>query len=195
MREIGQDPTRAGLVTSRSAKVARNDEQRNSDGGRCRLQREGRRQGNHLRSAGGGAGRGYAQEAWRGMGRARRHQSQDRRLRHLPPLEGICRRLHASWRRRIANCASKTRWTSTRTPSRADSSSSRSNRWPSAASPPSRPSRSWCRRCARPSARRSSSSSRTASTRWSAASSSAWTATACSSTSAAMPKASFRAVT
>ena len=45
--------------------------------------------------------------------------------------------------------------------------SSRWNRWRSAASPRRQPSRSSCRRCARPSARRSSTRTRTASARWS----------------------------
>ena len=44
------------------------DEQRDPDGRGRRLQREGRRQGNHLRGAGGGAGFGRAQEARRGPG-------------------------------------------------------------------------------------------------------------------------------
>ena len=34
---------------------------------------------------------GYPQEARRGVGRARIDRPQERRLRHLPPLEGVCR--------------------------------------------------------------------------------------------------------
>ena len=90
--EIGKTRLVAGLVGRQRYGGKGRDEQRNPDGRRCRLQREGRRQGNHLRGAGGGAGFGHAQEARRGMGRARRHQPQDRRLRHLPPLEGVRRR-------------------------------------------------------------------------------------------------------
>ncbi len=33
---------------------------------------------------------GYPQETWRRAGRARPDRSQDRRLRHVPPLESIC---------------------------------------------------------------------------------------------------------
>ena len=78
----------------RSDQESKDHEQRNLDGGRRRIQREGRRQGNHLRRARGGARIRDPQEARRGARRARCHQPQDRRLRHVPPLEGVRRRLH-----------------------------------------------------------------------------------------------------
>jgi hypothetical protein len=62
-------------------------------------------------------------------------------------------------------------------------------------SPRSRPSRSWCRRCARPSGRKWWISSRNGSTRWSAVWSSAWIATASSWTWEATPRALFPAWT
>jgi hypothetical protein len=56
------------------------DEQRDPDGGRRGLQREGRRQGDHLRGARSCARVRHAQEVRRGNRRARRHQPQDGRL-------------------------------------------------------------------------------------------------------------------
>ena len=100
------------------------------------------------------------------MGRARLHQPQDRRLRHVPPLEGVRRRFARAGSAAARAAPRRRAGRRTRKPKSAASSKSRWNRWPSAASPRSRPSRSSCRRCARPSVRRWSMPTRTASARW-----------------------------
>ena len=51
----------------------------------------------------------------RGHRRARRDQPQDRRLRHVPPLEGVRRRFHRARIPGAASCGSRTRSTSIRT--------------------------------------------------------------------------------
>ena len=91
------------------------------------------------------------------------------------------------------SCAWTTPARSTRTWSRAATWRSRWNPCHSAAYSLKPPSRSSCRRSARPSGRRSSTPTRTARARWSAESSSASIATASMWIWAPMPKASFRA--
>ena len=176
-------------VVSRSS----HDEQRNSDGGRRGLQREGRRQGNHLRGARSRARVRHAQASRRRHRRARRHQSQDRRLRHLAPLEGVRRRFH---RAGIPGQRAAPRRCARHLQGRASRRLRRSADGIGGLRTHRRADRQAGHRAegargrARAGRRRVQGA---ASARWCPASSSASIATACSSISAATPKASCRA--
>ena len=142
------------------------DEQRDPDGRRRRLEREGRRQGDHLRGARSGARVRHAQDVTARTSTCA-SRSTARPATTTRSAAGRCSpTTRPSSSSRSASCASKTRSTSSRRPRSAASSKCRWSRSRSAASPRRPRSRSSCRRCARPSARRSSTSTRTASARW-----------------------------
>ena len=86
----------AGAGVRHATGVTRHGEdnpERDCRRGRERRQREGHRQRDHLRGPRGGARLGDPQASRRGHGCPRRDQPQERRVRRVPPLEGVRRRL------------------------------------------------------------------------------------------------------